>query len=311
MSATDRVARDIVVGLHGEASRATYDRFGESFRKAIAFDKIQGLLAETVRTTGPLEETRILDHLDEGSASTVHVAAFYARGARRFIVNLDDKGVLVGLRLDTFIDERKKEAGPADAYVGKRAYRVPGAGVWQVGNGGRDAAQNNHVGNKQQWYAYDLVKPGDGDASFVGDGKELEDYPAWGSDVLAPADGVVVTVVDGIPDQALESRDRYFIPGNLVVIDHGEGEVSFLAHFRKGSIVVKPGAKVKQGQKLGKVGNSGNTSEPHIHWHLATDPDMSKAHGLPIRFAPLLVGGTRVDAPAPSRGDRIENVPAR
>jgi murein DD-endopeptidase MepM/ murein hydrolase activator NlpD len=113
--------------------------------------------------------------------------------------------------------------------------------------------------------------------------------------------------VTGIPDQEIGSMDHYFVPGNTVVIDHGQGEFSFLCHLQKGSIVVKPGQGVRRGQLLGKVGNSGNTTAPHLHWHLGSDADVTRASGLPIRFGPLEVNGVRLEAPAPKQGDTVEN----
>ena len=66
---------------------------------------------------------------------------------------------------------------------------------------------------------------------------------------------------------------------------------------------------MKRGQRLGTIGNSGNTSAPHLHWHLGSHA-ISRAHGLPIRFAPLMLNGIRMEEPAPKQGDRVENAPA-
>jgi hypothetical protein len=192
--------------------------------------------------------------------------------------------------------------------VSKRAYSLPLSGAWHEANGGTDPGGNLHIGNKQQWYAFDVHRVDAEGKDFKGDVKRKEDHYAWGQAVLAPADGTVVTTVTSVPDQEIGSRDRYFVPGNTVVIDHGEGEFSFLCHFQQHSIVVKPGQRVKRGQTLGKVGNSGNTSGPHLHWHLGSDADFTRAHGLPIRFAPLEVNGVRVEAAALKKGDTVENV---
>ena len=74
-------------------------------------------------------------------------------------------------------------------------------------------------------------------------------------------------------------------PGdNHVVIDHGQHEYSFLAHMQPHSVRVKPGQRVKRGDVLGLAGNSGNTSEPHLHVHLMNGPDLDDADGLPMPF---------------------------
>jgi murein DD-endopeptidase MepM/ murein hydrolase activator NlpD len=82
--------------------------------------------------------------------------------------------------------------------------------------------------------------------------------------------------------------------GNGVVIDHGNGEFSLLAHMQPKSLRVKTGDKVKASQVIGLVGNSGNTSEPHIHYHLQDGPDMKTAEGLPAPFSNLIVNGKPV-----------------
>ena len=128
--------------------------------------------------------------------------------------------------------------------------------------------------------------------------------------MLAPADGIVVRARGDRPDQPLpETSDpRYYAPeypnggdvGNTVTIDHGNGEFSMLAHFRAGSLRVKVGDRVRQGQSLAALGNSGDTSGPHVHYQLQTGPDWEYADALPVKFTnvdqPSLVRGTYFDA---------------
>ncbi|MCI0452257.1 MAG: M23 family metallopeptidase [Candidatus Latescibacteria bacterium] len=82
--------------------------------------------------------------------------------------------------------------------------------------------------------------------------------------------------------------------GNGVVIDHGNGEFSLLAHMQPKSLRVNTGDAVKAGALLGLCGNSGNTSEPHIHYHLQGGPDLKTAAGLPAPFSSLIVNGKPV-----------------
>jgi murein DD-endopeptidase MepM/ murein hydrolase activator NlpD len=79
-----------------------------------------------------------------------------------------------------------------------------------------------------------------------------------------------------------------------VVIDHGNAEYSLLAHLQPHSLRVKPGQKVKRGDVLGLAGNSGNTSEPHLHVHLMNAPSMADADGLPMPFDDYLLDGKLV-----------------
>jgi murein DD-endopeptidase MepM/ murein hydrolase activator NlpD len=90
-----------------------------------------------------------------------------------------------------------------------------------------------------------------------------------------------------------------------VVIDHGNGEFSVIAHLQPHSLKVRLGQRVKTGQALGKVGNSGNTSEPHVHYHLQNAVDMRDADGLPAQFENLIIDGSRIERAEILRGQRV------
>jgi murein DD-endopeptidase MepM/ murein hydrolase activator NlpD len=115
----------------------------------------------------------------------------------------------------------------------------------------------------------------------------------------------VVTVVDSLPDQAIGSSDPAHAAGNHVVIDHGNSEYSLLAHMQPHSLRVKPGQKVKRGDALGLTGNSGNTSEPHLHVHLMNKPSMADADGLPMPFADYRADGAVVASGELKRGQTV------
>ena len=92
-----------------------------------------------------------------------------------------------------------------------------------------------------------------------------------GVDVLAAADGVVVETDDGHPDRnAGDPTGRRHTPANLVRVEHPGGLRTSYLHLRKGSVVVEPGDRVTAGQKLGQVGSSGRSSDPHLHFEVAT-----------------------------------------
>ncbi len=121
-----------------------------------------------------------------------------------------------------------------------------------------------------------------------------QDYAGWGRPIIAPAAGIVVQARNDRPDQPRdgESDPAYFAPeypnggdvGNHVVIDHGNGEFSLIAHMRMDSVRVRAGARVTQGEQLGELGNSGDTSGPHVHYQLQDGPRWEFADGLPMRF---------------------------
>lgn len=194
-------------------------------------------------------------------------------------------------------------------YKTKTLLTLPFKGIWIVGNGGRDASKNNHrdpdgSGSKDQMFAYDFI------GEHKGEGKNLEDYEAFGSEVIAPADGIISQVINGSMDESIGESDLYVICGNRIVIDHGKGEWSMLAHFKYDSVRVKVGDKVKQGDILGLCGNTGNTSEPHVHYQLQDSALPHKAKGLPAQFAKIKVDGEVKENFEPERFQKVENINA-
>lgn len=189
-------------------------------------------------------------------------------------------------------------------YRTKTALRLPFEGEWRVFWGGRTLAQNQHAAVRAQRFAYDLARWQDG-KTFSGDGKKCEDYFAFGQSIVSPGAGKVVAAVDGIADNVPGTTDKEHLAGNHVVVDHGKNEFSFLAHLEQGSVLVKVGDEVKAGQKLGRCGNSGNTDQPHLHYHLANAADLVNADGLPAQFLSYVADGKPVERGEPVQGQVI------
>ena len=153
-------------------------------------------------------------------------------------------------------------------------------------------------------YAYDLSLVDEKGSMWRTDGKRNDDWYSWGVPVRAPGAGKVVAAVNDQPDWevdrtqlALEDimRDPNTLTGNSVVIDHGNGEYSLLAHLRRGSVRVHVGDGVKQGDPIGVVGYSGSVFTVHLHYELRTGTDLA-VEGLPSRFSRLdrWIGDERV-----------------
>ncbi|RWR04714.1 M23 family metallopeptidase [Paenirhodobacter populi] len=190
-------------------------------------------------------------------------------------------------------------------YETKATLRLPVDGEWFVYWGGRDIEDNYHAVDVGQRFAVDLLVMRDGQ-SHLGDPSRLESYHCWGRAILAPAEGVVMRAVDGLPDQAIGAADPANPAGNYVVIDFGNEEYGFLAHLRQGSVRVAKGDVVKAGQEVGLCGNSGNTSEPHLHFHMQTSPRLGRGEGLPTRFTNYQADGVTVSRGEPRRGETIQ-----
>ncbi len=148
---------------------------------------------------------------------------------------------------------------------------------------------------------------GDGTSSHRGDGTKFEDFYAYGADILAAADGKVVAVKTDVVEDATtlrqpgETADAYgersgayqmqlvtndirAIAGNHILIDHGNGEFSMYAHLKPGSLTVQVGDQVKAGQVIAKLGSSGNSTEPHLHFQVCDRAEPLNCAGIPINF---------------------------
>jgi len=193
-----------------------------------------------------------------------------------------------GLLVKPDAGEPREYPSPYLAYRDTTRFTLPFRGEWQVIWGGRTLSQNYHAAVRSQRFANDIVQVRDG-STHRGDGRALSDYYCYGQPILAPADGRVVEAVDSLPDQPIGSQDPAHPAGNHVVIDHGHNEFTLLAHLQPKSVRVQAGERVQRGQELGRAGNSGNTSEPHLHIHLMNGPDMRTADGLPLAFTDVVI----------------------
>jgi hypothetical protein len=154
-------------------------------------------------------------------------------------------------------------------------------GHFMVGQGGGIGLLNHHAGHPEQHYAADIVAINTLGYRAAGLApKELISYVIFGASVVSPCAGEVVASRNDLPDLIPPETDRENPRGNHVIIDCGGFNVE-IAHLQKGSVRPAVGDAVSVGATLGKVGNSGNTTEPHLHIH-AVDPETRT--GLPVSF---------------------------
>jgi murein DD-endopeptidase MepM/ murein hydrolase activator NlpD len=166
---------------------------------------------------------------------------------------------------------------------------LPFKGRWLVVWGGDTKELNQHHDVPNQKFAFDFLGVDEQGKTRKGEGHTNEDHFAFGREILAPADGAVTDVISGVRDNVPGSMNPYSALGNAVFIQHRENEVSVLAHLKLGSIKVKVGDKVKAGQLIGLCGNSGNSSEPHLHYHLQNTPVIQDATGIKCHFQKVIL----------------------
>jgi hypothetical protein len=169
-------------------------------------------------------------------------------------------------------------------------------GTYYIISGGSNGLMNLHFKTlrddrlqrfRGQSYAVDIVKLNRyGIRSSFPLPSKLTDYEIFGDAVYAPCAGAVMRTENSLPDLVPPEHDRVNLAGNFVAIDC-KGVRVLLAHLKQGSVLVKTGEAVRAGQKLGQIGNSGNTDEPHLHIHAERPADPNKlldAQPVPIRF---------------------------
>lgn len=188
--------------------------------------------------------------------------------------------------------------------------------------GGRDLAQNAHAATRDQRFALDILmlapdtRPSESlfedfisgkIKSHSDDGSQNAHYFCFGRVIAAPGKGVVADARDGIADNTPGTLNTRDIPGNYVVIDHGNNEYSMLAHLKFASVSVKKGDRVRAGDPIGRCGNSGHSSEPHLHYHMQNTPRWLDGEGLPAQFHAYRANAETVMRGEPIQGQLITN----
>lgn len=158
-------------------------------------------------------------------------------------------------------------------------------GIYVVGHGGSHPSLNYHNKSASQRYALDISKLNFLSMRALGFGPPaLDRYAIFGDTLYSPCDATVRSTVDGLPDQTPPRSDGAHPAGNHVELE-AHGVRIFLAHMRRGSVKVRPGERVRTGDPLGEVGNSGNTTEPHLHIHAVRGgTSLSDGVGVPLTF---------------------------
>jgi murein DD-endopeptidase MepM/ murein hydrolase activator NlpD len=199
---------------------------------------------------------------------------------------------------------------PISAFQSATEYDFPLRGTWHIGASG--TFHSHHRWAAMEEFALDIVQLGNASKTYKTRGLTSQDYFAFGQDVIAVADGTVVEAMDQYSDndaklkqenetydqydqriqseqmQALQ-QNPYTVAGNYIVIRHSDNEYSMYAHLKKGNMKVKKGDVVKQGQVIASVGNTGSSTEPHLHFQIQDSSDPLRSRALPVRFRNAVV----------------------
>jgi murein DD-endopeptidase MepM/ murein hydrolase activator NlpD len=267
-------------------------------QKALPLDKTKEFLEELKNQAGKITKRTFVKYEQKyASYKTIFERALFAIN-----ISLDNDSKINGLFVKPF-----KENNLPKMERNSSKLQLPFKGEWTVVWGGDTKELNYHVESEAQKNAFDMVIKNEKGNSYKTDGITNEDYYAFGKELLAPCDGEIVLVVDGVKDNIPGVSNPIYVPGNTVVVKTKNHEYLFFAHFKQHSIVVKQGQKVMQGQLLGLCGNSGNSSEPHLHFHIQNVEDMNIATGVKCYFEKIMVNGIIKNDYSPIKNEKINN----
>ena len=194
-------------------------------------------------------------------------------------------------------------------------FSLPFNDSWTVFWGGDSLEQNHHHTTKSQKYAFDFIVTDAERKFFRTNGSVNEDYYSYGREVLSPADAEIIEVVNGLRDSKPKELNNFSFIGNYTMIKHNKNTYSVLGHLKQNSIGVKAGDIVKSGDVLAHCGNSGYTTDPHLHFHVQDSSIFAKvdkrynlieiAKAKKVYFTKLKVNNKLVDNYSPIRGDIV------
>ena len=276
----ERVVNRLVSAINDANWAGVQADFGQVMLDALPLEKSTSFLKGLVAQYGKIEK---LDACRYTPPNQGVFPAHFERGILDIKVVLDGQDKIIGLWFLPHLPDIPK----VEKHETKLS--LPFKGKWLVFWGGDTAELNQHHDVPNQQFAFDFLGVNDEGKTRKRESNTNEDYFAYGREIIAPADGVVTDVINGVRDNAPGSMNPYSALGNAVLIQHREDEVSVLAHLKPDSIKVKVGDNVFRGQPIGLCGNSGNSSEPHLHYHLQNTPIIQDGTGIKCLFEKIVI----------------------
>ena len=312
------ILTNVMSNICAQTEKAVYKNVAdklESNYNQDNYDDIFNMFSSEMKTALPLDKTKdFFSGLKDKAGKIIkkefvkyqETYAVYKTNFERALfslnISVDDNSKINGLYIKPFEPDNLPKIDR-----NKTKLVLPFNGAWTVFWGGDTKELNYHVVSKAQKNAFDIVIKDKTGKSYKTDGKTNEDYYAFGKEIFAPCDGIIVLVVDGVKENKPGELNPIYVPGNSVILKTMNNEYLLFAHFKHHSIKVKEGEKVKQERVLGLCGNTGNSSEPHLHFHIQNVEDMNIATGVKCYFDKIIVNGQIKNDYSPIKGDIIQN----
>lgn len=293
-----RTALQFMALYNGGDYGGIFNLFDAAMRKALPRQNTIDFFTKNVKSKmGDISEMRFLE-LRRGA----HIyRTNFERATADILIALNGQNEISGF----YISPPKPLGLPI---IGRNStpMQLPFNDQWFVLWGGTTPEQNYHVTEVSQQYAYDFLMVTDG-VSFQGDPRNNESYFAFGKEILAPCDGRVVKVIKGVKDNIPGETNSSQLTGNTVVLETDSQEFIVFAHLKADSILVLEGQDIVQGSVLGQCGNSGNSTEPHLHLSLQNAIEIEQSTGARLYFQRIMVNNDLKEDYIPVKGDLVKN----
>ncbi|WP_128895392.1 peptidoglycan DD-metalloendopeptidase family protein [Longirhabdus pacifica] len=273
------------------------------------YKKTYAQLSTELKDVIPYEDWKeVVNYLNEGVEGKYHLRktmTLNGESSYRWSDSSEKKVLYIFFDKNQYVQDILPLSGEqhsdTDAIRTETYFKLPFTGQMFVSGGGANAIDNHHYGNFElNRYAYDFIIVED-EWTYEGDAKNNESYFVFGEDVIAPANGTIVVAEDGIVDNVPGELNSEQLLGNHVIIDHGNNEYSYYVHLKQGSVAVNVGDEITVGDLIGQVGNSGESTQPHLHFQVSDSPDFLNGKSIRINFTHFddLIGGQVVEDPFP------------
>ena len=289
--------------FENEYNQSNYDSifalFSIEMQNALPIDKTEEFFKGLKSQAGQITQREFINFENQSYAS---YKTKFERGLFAVNISVDNNSKINGLFVKPF-----KTNNLPKIERNQTKLTLPFNETWNVFWGGDTKDLNYHVDNEAQKNAFDFLILDKSGKSYKTDGKTNEDYYAYGKELLSPCDGEIVLVIDGVKENIPGELNYFDLGGNTIILKTANNEYLVFCHLKHQSIKVKEGQKVFRGQLLGLCGNTGHSSEAHLHFHIQNVEDINKATGVKCYFDKIIVNGQLKNDYSPVKNEIINN----
>ncbi|MCI2229950.1 peptidoglycan DD-metalloendopeptidase family protein [Polaribacter sp. MSW13] len=288
----------IFKNFNEDNNEKTYDLFSREFQDKISKNEIVAFLNQLNYKYGKFNSFKKVYENKRGIVYDI----YFEKSVRQLLIKTENKEC----KIETFLI--KKSIRPK---VSLSKLSLPFDSVWYTHWGGNTYENNYHIKSIQQQGAFDFSIKNNKGKTYKNKGFNNSDYFSWGRNILSPCDGVIIETVDGIKDNNPREINNNSPKGNYILMKCKkiDNEFILMSHFMKGSLRVKKGDKVLRKELIAKCGNSGRTTEPHLHFHIQNTTVDSTSIGLIAKFDSIYLNRKEKITKnyTPLKGDFVEN----